>query len=147
MFDISAAAVGRVVALLGAGGFGAGFADCFKREPRRLVGLGEIGFGLRQIVGGGAPLGRRRLDLRRSAIAVRLRIFPARVDNSARSFAASSAALLDGGDLRRGAVLAFIPGLALAGDGLQAMIGKLGLAGERLRLDPHFGAGARGRAR
>ncbi len=52
------------------------------------------------------------------------------------------AALLDGGDLRRGAVPALAPGVALAGDGLQAMIGKLGLARQRLRLDADFGAGA-----
>ena len=59
--------------------------------------------------------------------------------SSVRSRRASSDTLADGGDLRRGAVLALAPGRALGGDRLQAAIRKLGLARDRLRLDPHFG--------
>src|SRR6202008_1022685 len=52
------------------------------------------------------------------------------------------AALADGGDLGGGAVLAFAPGGALAGDGLKPGIGQLGLAGDCLRFDPYVGADA-----
>ena len=141
VFDVGAAADGGIVALLGAGGFGARFADRFERSARRLVGLGKIGFGRRQPVGGGAALGRRGLDLADQRLALGGEFFR-RVGEFGALARGFFAALLDGGDLRRGAVLALAPGLPLAGDGLQAMIGKFGLARERLRLDPHFGAGA-----
>ena len=46
-------------------------------------------------------------------------------------------------DLRRRAVAARLPVLALGGDRLQAAVGKLRLAGQRLRFGTHFGdAGA-----
>ena len=138
VLDVGEAPPGAVAAFLGARRFGAGFADGFQRGPRRLVGLGELGLGFRQAVGGGAARRGRRFDLadqRRTLAGEFLR----RVFEFGALGLGFFGALADGDDLRRGVVLALVPFRAFGGDRLQPAIGKFGIARNRLRFDPHFG--------
>ena len=111
MLDVGEPALGAVAALLGARGFGARFADRFERGARGLVGVGERRSRLR-------PAGRRR----RGAPPVAVSISPISAwrcaanfsgawSSSVRSVGRFLGALPDGGDLRRGVVLALAPGL------------------------------------
>ena len=104
MFDVGEAALGAVAALLGAGCFGAGFADRFERRARRLVGCGELGFARRQTVGGRAARGRRRLDLADQGLALGGEFLRRGVEPGPLA-ACLLVALFDGDDLRGGVVL------------------------------------------
>ena len=70
VLDIGEPALGALAAFLGARGFGARLADRFERAARRLVGLGELGLGLRQPIGGGAASAGRGLDLADQRVAL-----------------------------------------------------------------------------
>ena len=63
VFEIAEASLGAVAAVFCTRGLGAGVADRVERDACRLVGLGEVGFRLRQQVGGGPPRGGRRFNL------------------------------------------------------------------------------------
>ena len=118
--------------------FGARFADRFERGARGLVGGGKSGFALRQAVGGGAAAGGRRLDLADQRLALGGEFLRRLIELGPLGLCLLRA-LADGFDLRRGVVFAFVPFGTFARDRLQAAIGELGFARDRLRFDTHFG--------
>ncbi len=138
VLDVGEAALGGLAALLGAGRLGARFAHRFERRARGLVGVGEAGLGLRERVGRRAARRGRGFDLADQGLTLGREALRRAFELSALG-ACLGAALLDGRDMRCGVVLAFVPVLALGRDRLQAAIGQLGLARDRLFLDPHLG--------
>ena len=138
MFDVGKPTLGAVAAFLRSRGLGAGFADRFKRGARGLVGGGKVRFSFGQPVGGGAACTGRGLDLTDQGLTL-FGEFLRRVAEFAALAFCFRGALGDRGDLRRGFVLPLIPVLALDRDRLQPTVGKLGFAGNGLRLDAHFG--------
>ncbi len=140
MLDIGETALGGVVAFLAACRFGARFADGFERDARRLVGFGKGCLRLGEPVGGGAALGPSRVSISPISAWRWLSNFCGAFSSSVRSFDSLAVALADSVDLRGGIVLALVPRRAFGDDGLQPAIGKLDLARDRLRFDPHLGA-------
>ena len=135
VLDIGEPALGAVAALFGAGRVGAGFADRFERGARGLIGRGERRSRLR-------PGGRRRRGGPPSAVSISpisawrwggkalrrlVELGCARARLRVRSTVSICAAALS---------LRSIPFVPFAADRLQAAIGQLGIAGDRLRFDP-----------
>src|SRR5690349_18592860 len=115
MLDIAEAALGGVGALFGARRLRARFADRFERGAGALVGFGERSLRFGEPVGGVAPRRSGGLDLADQALAHFGKALRRVFELVALAFG-FGAALGDGGDLGGGAVLAFAPGRALAGD-------------------------------
>ncbi len=141
VLDVGDPARRRAIALFGARRLGAGFADGFERNARGFVGFGQIGFGLRQIVGRRAAFGccafdftDQGLTLLGEALRRGLKFGPLG--------SCLFGALSDRGDLGRRVVLAFAPGHPFGGDRLQAAAGEFGVAGDRLRLDADLRKGS-----
>ena len=95
-----------------------------------------------------SPSARRSAAARRPAVAVSISPisawrwaanFSGAWSSSARSVVACFGALADGFDLCGGLVLALAPFGAFADDRLQATVGELGIARDRLRFDAHLG--------
>ena len=117
MGEIGEPAFCGVAAFVAAGGFGARFADRFKRRARDFVGLGKVVLGGGKPVGIGAARGGGGLDLADQRLALRSEFF-----RRARQLGALARGFLDplpdGRDLSLGIVLAFVPGLPFFGNRL-----------------------------
>ncbi len=125
------------VALLGARGLGARFAQDFERGARGLVGLGKFVLGRGQTVGGGTAPGLGGFDFA-DQIAALFGKDLRRILKLGALLCRLLRTRLDGGDLGGGVVVALAPAFAFDADGLQPAVGKLGLARDRLRLGAQF---------
>ena len=119
------------------GGFLAGGAERLERGAHRAVALPQHALGLLQPVAGLALGLLRLLDFADHRIALfgeqRRRVLQRHT-----LVAGLLAARLQRGNLRERAVAAIAPLLAVGGDGVEAAVGELGLAGERLRFGAHL---------
>ena len=138
--DIGKAALGAFHALFGAGRGLARTGEGFERYFRGAIGLGHQGFGGSQRVGCGLAvlLGKADLVDQRVALLGKQR---GRVVEGRTFGGHLGDARLHGLDLRGSALLAVLPIVALGQNRLDAAIGKLRLAGQRLCL----GADLRGK--
>src|SRR5436309_6147643 len=110
----------------------------FERRALRAVGFGKRVFALRQRIGGVAPRRLRGFNLADQGPALLLE--HARGVREACAFALGLFdARLQRLELRRRAVVALAPGLAVGGECREAPSGNLRLARERLRLGADLG--------
>src|SRR5437763_1840027 len=103
------------------------------RRARKLVGLAKLGLGRRQPIDGGAPGGGRGFDFADQGLALDGEFF--RRSDEFGTFACRLVrALPERGGLCRRIVATLAPGLAFVGNGGKPVLGKLRLAGDRLRF-------------